>query len=227
MWHDADTWQTPYRILSLPFGGTIGDVLMAAQIAGGIALFFPQTMRPASIILGVVYALFSLAALPGIFAHPTNFGEYDGLCEQLSLLSAAIAVYVWTETKAARARALSTVARVAFGLCTVGFTLAQLIYLQFTASLVPKWIPPGQMFWAILTTVAFALAAIATLINRQARLALRLMALMLTLFGLLIWVPALIAQPGTHGNWSEFTINFLIAGAAWLVAETTTYFLGS
>jgi len=43
--------------------------------------------------------------------------------------------------------------------------------------------------WAILTTIAFALAAVATLINRQARLAIRLMALMLALFGVLVWIP--------------------------------------
>ena len=35
------------------------------------------------------------------------------------------------------------------------------------------------MFWAMLTTIAFALAAIAILINRPARLALRLMTFML------------------------------------------------
>ena len=47
------------------------------------------------------------------------------------------------------------------------------------------------MFWAILTTVAFGLAAIAILINWQARLAMRLMALTLGLFGVLVWVIAL------------------------------------
>jgi len=69
------------------------------------------------------------------------------------------------------------------------------------------------------TTVAFALAAIAILINRQARLAMRLMTLMLALFGLLVWVPRLIAHPKVHLNWSEFALTFLITGAAWMVAE--------
>jgi hypothetical protein len=61
--------------------------------------------------------------------------------------------------------------------------------------LVPKWIPPNQTFWAILTTIAFALAAIAILINCQARLAMRLMTLMLALFGVVVWIPRLIARP--------------------------------
>jgi hypothetical protein len=75
------------------------------------------------------------------------------------------------------------------------------------------------MFWAILTTIAFGLAAIAILIHRQARLAIRLMTLMLALFGVLVWIPLLIAHPEAHLNWSEFALTFLITGAAWVVAD--------
>jgi hypothetical protein len=88
-----------------------------------------------------------------------------------------------------------------------------------TADLVPKWIPPSQSFWAILTTIAFALAAISILINRQARLALGLMTLMLALFGVLVWIPRLIAHPEAHGNWSESGLTFLITGAVWMVFD--------
>jgi hypothetical protein len=51
------------------------------------------------------------------------------------------------------------------------------------------------MFWVVLTTIAFGLAAVAILINRQARVAMHLMTLMLALFGLLVWIPNLIAHP--------------------------------
>lgn len=79
------------------------------------------------------------------------------------------------------------------------------------------------MFWAILTTIAFALAAIAILVNRQAQLATRLMALMLALFGVLVWVPFLIAHPKAHLNWSEFALTFLIAGAVLVVADYAVF----
>jgi len=76
-----------------------------------------------------------------------------------------------------------------------------------------------QMFWALLTTIAFALAAIALLINRQARLAIRLMTMMLVLFGVMVWIPRLIAHSEAHLNWSEFALTFLIAGLPgwWLI----------
>src|SRR5947208_2083652 len=48
------------------------------------------------------------------------------------------------------------------------------------------------------------------LINHRARLAIRLMTLMLALFGVVVWIPRLIAHPGAHLNWSEFALTFLI-----------------
>jgi hypothetical protein len=218
MWHDADTWQEVHSILRLPFGTIVGGILMIAQITGGILLIVPRTVRLASMILIVVYALFSLASIPGIIAAPKVFGEYDGFFEQFCLMCGAIAAYAATETDTARAAGMRQFARIGLGLCTISFTLAQAIYLRPTAELVPAWIPPNQMFWAILTTIAFALAAVAILINRRAQLAMRLMGLMIVLFGVLVWVPHVAAHPEVHGNWSEFAINFLIAGATWVVA---------
>jgi len=76
------------------------------------------------------------------------------------------------------------------------------------------------MFWAVLTTIAFALAAIAILTNYRALLAIRLMTVMLVIFGLLVWVPRVIAQPRVHFNWSECVLTFLVAGAVWVVADS-------
>lgn len=219
MWHDAQTWQSMYRILALPFGMTIGGVLMIAQIAGGLALPFPRTMRAASIVLGVVYALFALTCIAGIVAAPSEYGVYESFCEPFSLVCGAIAVYTMTEPNASTAAVLARAARLGLGLCAASFTISQIVYFHLTAGLVPAWIPPNQNFWAALTTIAFGLAAVAMLIDRYAQLAMRLMSVMLGLFGLLVWVPLLIGNPQRHFNWSEFALNYLIAGAAWTVSE--------
>ncbi|HEY1977604.1 MAG TPA: hypothetical protein VGG89_13700 [Candidatus Baltobacteraceae bacterium] len=205
IWHDADTWQAlPY--FKQPI---LADVLAIAQIAGGLGILFPSAARSGATLLGVTYAVLTLGCVPSIVAHPGTYGSYVLFFEILALVCGAFAAYEPDPS------------RIGMGICTVSFAWAQIAYLKFTASLVPSWILPNQMFWAILTTIAFALAAIAILINVQARLALRLMALMLALFGLLVWVPALVTHGELHGNWSEFALNFLITGAAWLVAEYT------
>jgi len=223
MWHDSDTWQTLSQIWSLPFGTIVGGCLMIAQIACGIGMQYPRTARLASVVVGVVYLFFSLACIPGIIAAPTIYAQYGSFFEQFSLLCGAIALYAATEANEARAVAFGRVARLGLGLCAISFTVSQMVYLRVTADLVPKWIPPNQMFWAILTTIAFALAAIAILIDRQARLALRLMTLMLALFGVVVWIPRLIARPRAHLNWSEFALTFLITGANWMVAELKSF----
>jgi hypothetical protein len=220
MWHDPDTWQNVQQIWRLPFGILIGECLMAGLIAGGIGMQYSRTARLASVVLSVVYLCFSLACIPGIIAASNIYDRYGGsFFLFFSMLCGAIALYAATEANAARAKLFGRVARLGLGVCAISFTLGQALLLRETAGLVPKWILPNQMFWAVLTTIAFALAAIAILINRQARLAIRLMTLMLALFGALVWVPLVIAHPEAHFNWSECALTFLITGAAWTVAD--------
>ena len=220
MWHDPDTWQNLQEIWKLPFGSIIGGCLMVLQIAGGIGMQHRRTAHLASVILAAIYLLFSLACIPDIIAAANIYERYGGSFFQFfSLLCGATALYAATEANAARAAVLGRLARLGLGVCAISFTLGQILLPRETAGLVPKWIPPGQMFWAILTTIAFALAAVAILIHRQARLAARLMTLMLALFGVLVWIPRLIAHPEAHGNWSEFALTLLISGATWMVAE--------
>jgi hypothetical protein len=224
MWHDPDTWQNVQQIWRLPFGTLIGECLMAALIAGGIGMQYPRTARLASVVLCIVYLCFSLACIPGIIAASNTYDRYGGsFFLFFSMLCGAMALYAATEANAARATVFGRVARLGLGVCAISFTLGQALLLRDTASLVPKWIPPSQMFWAILTTIAFALAAIAILINRQARLAIRLMTLMLALFGVMVWIPLVIAHPEAHFNWSECALTFLITGAAWMVADLKSF----
>jgi hypothetical protein len=224
MWHDADTWQNLRHIWSLPFGSIMGAFLMTAQIFGGLGIQFPRSRRLAAVVLCVVYFCFSLACIPDIIAASNIYERYGGsFFLFLSLLSGAIALYAATEANGAGSLVFGRLARLGLGVCAISFTLGQALLLRDTAQLVPKWIPPNQMFWAILTTVAFGLAAVAILLNRQAKLALRLMTLMLAVFGVLVWVPHSIARPKAHFIWSECVLTFLVTGAAWMVAELKSF----
>ncbi len=228
MWHDADTWQNLQHIWSLRFGAVIGGCLMAAQIAGGLGLLYPRTARLASVVLCVVYLCFSLACVPDIIAASNIYDRFGGsFFLFFSLFCGALAVYAATEPDGAKAILLGRLARLGLGVCAISFTLGQALLLRNTAHLVPKWIPPNQMFWAVLTTIAFALAAIAILTNRRARLAISLMTLMLAVLGVLVWVPHVIAHPHAHFNWSECVLTFLVAGAAWVVADVRSIMQGS
>ena len=75
------------------------------------------------------------------------------------------------------------------------------------------------MFWAMTTTIALALAAIALLSGRSALLASRLLTVMLIGFGLLVWLPAPFVEPHKIVSWAGNAQNLAITGAAWIVTD--------
>jgi hypothetical protein len=222
MWHDSVAWQLAHLFSTL-ISTPMAWCLAIAQVVFGIGIMLSQSERLSSIVLGVVYALFALSSAPGMITAPLDPGAYVNFFEQLALVCGAIAVYAFGETNAARSTKLWRIARFMLGICTLSFAWAQVVYLQYTASLVPRWIPPNQVFWTWLTTIAFTLAGIAILINIRARLAMRLMALMMALFGILVWVPHLVAQPHLLSNYDEISSNYLMTAAVWLVAELANW----
>ncbi|HTA40659.1 MAG TPA: hypothetical protein VK760_16370 [Candidatus Acidoferrales bacterium] len=191
----------------------------AIEILGGAALLWPGTARGGAIALGALYLLFALLGVPGIAAHPSVYNGYGNFFELLSFVAAALILYAASGPASPRATSFARIGYYAFGLCVLSFGLEQLFYLAETATLVPKWIPPGQMFWAIATTAAFVLAAIALFTRLLARLAAQLTALMVAGFGAIVWVPIILADSHTYFNWSETTETFAIAGTALIVAE--------
>ena len=189
-----------------------------AQIVGGAAMQFSRTTKAGAVVLGAVYLMFAFLCVPRIIGAPQIYNNWGNFFEPFSLAIGAGIVYsrlssAWTPETQRR------IGRILFGLCAASFALEQAFYLGDTAPLVPKWLPPGQMFWAVATTIAFALAAVALMTNRMAALAARLLTLMIAIFGLVVWVPLIVANPRSHTNWSEGVLTFAIAAAAWILAD--------
>jgi uncharacterized membrane protein YphA (DoxX/SURF4 family) len=218
--NDANSWQQEIKAL----GDTthleiLSYIVAVVLILGGAAVLWSRTARTGAIALGAIYSIFTLLTMPFIFRHPLVYNEYGNFFEQLSFVSGALILYACSNPRTdARSARLAQIGYYSFGVCVLSFGLEQLFYLANTASLVPTWIPPGQMFWAIATTVAFGLAAIALITGFMARLGSRLLAAMLAGFGLIVWVPLLVADPHSLDNWSEGIETFGIAAAAWIVA---------
>lgn len=213
-WHNYKDWDQLRYILNATDGPVFLYAVAAAQIFGGVAIQFRRTAKIGAVVLGAVYLVFALLCVPPIVAAPTVYNSWGSFFEPFSLLTGAAIVYARLSPTR-----LNRIGRILFGVCTISFTLEQAFYLNATAKLVPTWFPPSQMFWAVATTVAFGLAAVALLTNRMALLGIRLLTMMIVMFGLVVWVPLLFSNPHSHGNWSEFVDTFAIAGAAWIVAD--------
>jgi len=176
VWHDFNGWQQIGPLGSVPHREILVYLAAAAELFGGIAIQWPRTARAGAVTLGALYLIFALLWVPHIVATPQVYDRWGNFFEQFSIVSGALIVYASvTRNDAARAARVARIGYFCFGICVISFTLEQLFYLSATAEFVPKWIPPGQMFWAITTTIALALAAIALLSGRSALLASRLL----------------------------------------------------
>ncbi len=209
VWHD---YSDPHQFRYVVYAAS------AALILGGAAIQFGRSAKTGAAILGAAYLVFVLLCVPGIVASPRIYNSWGNFFEQFSLLTGAAIVFARWSSAWTR-ETLKRIGCVLLGICAASFALEQAFYLQATASLVPKWVPPNQMFWAIATTGFFGIAAVALLINRIALLASRSLTMMIVGFGLLVWVPLVLSSPRSHTNWSECAETFAIAGATWILAD--------
>lgn len=220
VWRDFNGWQQIRPLGNLPHRELLVYLSAALQLFGGFAIQSRKTARLGALVLGATYLTFALLWVPHILAEPKVYDRYGNFFEQFSLVSGALIVFALQGRDASQSKpGLARLGQFLFGICTVSFTLEQFFYLSGTASFVPKWIPPGQMFWAITTTVAFALGALALLTGIMALLAARLLTLMMIGFGLLVWLPAPFRDPHQMINWAGNAQNLAITGAAWIVAD--------
>jgi hypothetical protein len=60
---------------------------------------------------------------------------------------------------------------------------------------------------------------VSILFGRSVVLASRLLTAMFAIFGLLVWLPRVLADPDHHINWGGNAQNWALTGAAWIVAD--------
>jgi uncharacterized membrane protein len=173
--------------------------------------------------LAVYYALFVVILMNGrlLLTDYAVYVTYEDIAMQLAITAGGLIVYATSaRIDAALAARITRLGRLMFGVCTLVFGGAHFVYMENTASLVPKWLPPTQEFWGYATGVGFVAAGVAILTGVQARLAAILMTAMLVSFGVLANGLVLLADHASHWNWTESAVNLAVVGAAWVVADS-------
>jgi hypothetical protein len=196
-------------------------------IAGGAAILWRRSARFGAAALGILHGIFVLFPLPRFYMAPRFLGYgtavYIGVlgtvCQQIVLVVAAAVLYASLGKRGTLSPRAALVARWIFGLCSVDFGLAHLTAIEFTAPMVPKWMPLGGSFWTVLTGIAFVLAGMAIVAGILDVLAARLLGLMLLVFSVLVLTPMTFASPLDHTTWGGNAYNLTVAGAAWIVAD--------
>ncbi len=110
-------------------------------------------------------------------------------------------------------------ARALYGVSLIPFGLAHFMYLSATTVLIPNWLP-WHVGMAYVTGAAFIAAGLAMIFDILGGLAAALSTLQLGLFGLIVWVPRVLAGNVTDFQRGEFIVTFALAAAAWVVADS-------
>jgi uncharacterized membrane protein YphA (DoxX/SURF4 family) len=223
MWQSIPAW-IPGREIWL-YGSAV------ALLAASAGLCFSRTALPSVLTIGAYQAVWAVASTPPILSKLLSFGSWYGFCEASTSLLGAWILYTLLRWQSlglevpTAGRRLVRAAQVLFGLNCIFYGCSHFAYADYTASIVPTWLPNGLAF-AYFTGLGHIAAGIAIALGILPRLAATLEAIMMSLFGLLVWVPSFLAQPrpkwaGTPQNqWSELAVNLLLAASAWIVADS-------
>jgi uncharacterized membrane protein YphA (DoxX/SURF4 family) len=192
-----------------------------ALLAASVAVCFPRTALTGVWVVGIYELIWVLISAPVILSAPLTIGAWYPFCESLTALVGAWILYVmlrWPSLSPQMpAAALRTVraGQVLFGLNCVFYGASHFAYADYTASMVPAWLP-GRSGFAYLTGLCHIAAGIGIITGVLARLAANLEAIMMSLFGLLVWVPTFFAQSPPkwatppQNRWSELVVNLVL-----------------
>lgn len=199
----------------------IATISSAVMLVGGLALMGLRTARVAALVLAAFLLLRILVLkIPVLAAHPLIEGAWEDMSESLIQIAGAWTIFsMLPRNDGTRANGNVPAGRILFALALPAIGLSHMIYLDQTAPLIPTWLPFHEPL-AYFTGVAYIAAAVALLTGVLSRLAATLVALMVSLFTLLVWVPMVTAAPTNASDWSELCVSAAITGAAWAVAES-------
>lgn len=220
VWGDFATIWQPVQA-GVPYREALAYIAAVCLLSAGVAIQWRRSAPAGLLVLAILYSIFALLWLPRVVGYPQIFVTWGGFLEEIALVAAAAVVYASLAPRdSAWAVRAAQIGRLSFGICVLSFGLDHFFALPATAGMVPKWVPPGQMFWAVATGAAHLLAGIAILSGVLDVLASRLLTAMLVAFGVLVWAPALFAQPREHMVWAGNAVNLALIGAAWVVADS-------
>jgi uncharacterized membrane protein YphA (DoxX/SURF4 family) len=190
-------------------------------VVGGGAILSRRYERAGALLLAAFYGLWVVAFhLPNAFAGFRHIGAWNAPAEITYLAMGAVALLAAHAGQMRRTLAL--VARVLAGVSAAVFGFAHFNYIDFTATMVPAWIPPSQVFWAWATGAGHLAAGVALLTGIQARLAITLHAVMMASFVLFVHIPRVLGSPGKHEEWIMLAVSGALTGSALLLRKNST-----
>jgi uncharacterized membrane protein len=220
VWQPVAPW-VPGRT-ALAYGAAV------LMLACGTGLLFEATVRWAVRVLFVYLILWALLKVPALVVAPQIEGVWLGIGELTVLLAGGWVLFArlidlgdgafWRRVAGENG---VRAARILFAVSLIPIGLSHIMYVKETVALVPAWLP-HRMGWAYLTGAGQMACGLGVLVGMRvgvlALVAAMCEAGMISVFALLVWLPAVVAAPRARLPWTAFWISWAIGAAAWVVA---------
>ena len=206
-----------------PFRTILACVAGVFIVVASAAVEFRRTVAWGGAALAAYYGIFVVLLLDGrlLLTQYASYGIYEETAMPLAIALGGLMIFAASaKIDATISARLTRQCQLVFGVCVLIWGGAHFVYMNMTAPLVPKWLPPSQVFWGYVTGICFIAAGLAILTGVKARLAAILLTAMIACFGVLANGPMLLAGLSIHFNWSESALNLALVGVAWVVADS-------
>ncbi len=203
--------------------GVPGRTMLAYATAAlfwtlGAGLLFDRFKHSFAIATAVAFFVWAILLHgPGVVRDPLNVLPWLGFTERLQVAAGALMLAATQVPGTPFARWGMLVGRISFGVSLPICGLSHLQYAQFTADMIPAFIP-AHLFWAYFTGGAPNAPGRAVLTNVLGRPAAGLFGAMGCGVVVLLHLPRTIADPGSRTEWTMTVIALTISAAAWCAA---------
>lgn len=219
VWQPVPKW--------VPAREALAYLCAVISLAFGIGLLWQRTAAVAARVVFASLMLWLLALrLPNFFFQTPVVLVAWTFGSTAVMVAAAWVLYVWFAGERDRQRLGLVadergvrIARALYGLSLIPFGLAHFLYLDATTVLMPHWLP-WHVAWAYFTGAAFLAAGLAVTVGVGGRVAAALSTLQLGLFGLIVWVPRVLAGRVNDFQWGEFVVTCALTAGAWVVTDS-------
>ena len=183
-------------------------------VLAGLYVAFAKNVKTVALSLGFLFLLlFLFGHLPNRLSNnPGMLGAWTDALKLLALSGGALMIAHIFPGKYA-AKPISTLAQITplgkyfYALMLVLFGIDHFLYIDFVKTLVPAWIPGGNLFWTYFGGMALIGGGLAIFIQFRPRLISLLLGLMLFLWLVLLHIPRALVAPASDGG-NEWTSVF-------------------
>lgn len=209
-WQPVPDWAPARTALAYASGALLA--------AAGAALIVDRGARIATAFLATFLTLWAVVLqAPRVLA-----GEEAAWLAPAEILAVAAGAWTLYWLGAAESERRTIAIRLgvnSFALTLPVFGVAHFLYIDFTAGMIPVWIP-WRTFWAWFTGIGHIAAGLSILLGVIPRIGATLLATMFSGFVLLLHAPRVINDIDNRAEWHMLATALLLAGAAWIVAST-------